>query len=208
VNRPGAYLQAMAGHLVDLYRLALFNVSNPHSYSKFRTIKHVARRTDARAFVEAGTYRGVTAARCARIFDQVFTVELDEKLAAAAAKYLDRWPNVTAIRGDALVEVPAILARPEVNNVIVFLDGHFSSGETAMGDLAEPAVEEIRLLGKYRQKIRGLIIDDFRGFGRWEGFPAKSELFAALEKEFPEFDITVHLDQVIVTPDNSRHASQ
>lgn len=188
----------MAGHLIDLYRMASFQVCNPYSYSKFRNIKSLARRTGARTLVEAGTYRGVTAARCARVFERVYTVELDKALAAEAARYLTKCRNVEAIQGDALVIVPAILARQDVDDVLVFLDGHFSAGETALGDFSEPAVEEIRLLGKYRSKIRGIIIDDFRGFGIFENWPTKSALLAALEEHFPAFDVMIHLDQVIV----------
>ncbi len=198
MNKRGAFVQAMVGHLLDLYRLITFDVSHPHSYSKFRNIKHLARRTGATTFIEAGTYRGVTAARCARIFERVYTVELDHKLAESASAYLKRWKNIEVIRGDATIEVPAILERPGIDRVLVFLDGHFSAGDTARGVIVEPAVEEIRLLAKHRRKIRGIVIDDFRDFGRHENTPTKSALFAALETCFPDFEIMVHLDQVIV----------
>lgn len=198
MNRPGAHLQALAGHVIDLYRMASFQVTNPYSYSKYRSIKALARRTGGRIFIEAGTYRGVTAARCARIFERVYTVELDKKLAYESAEYLQKWRNVEAIQGDALVMLPAILERPDVDDVILFLDGHFSSGDTALGDFSEPAVEEISQLGTHKSKIRGMIVDDFRGFGTFEGWPTKSALLHALEEHFPSFDISVHLDQVIV----------
>lgn len=198
MNRPGARFQALAGHVIDLYRMASFQVSNPHSYSKFRNIKALAKRTGARVFIEAGTYRGVTAARCARIFERVYTVELDKKLAFESAEYLRRWRNVEAMQGDVLAMLPVIFERPGVDDVLLFLDGHFSAGDTALGELSEPAVEEISLLGTYRSKLRGMIIDDFRGFGRYETWPTKSALLRALEEHFPGFDVSIHLDQVIV----------
>lgn len=198
MNRRGSWIRALAGHLIDLYGMMSFEVANPHGLSKFRNIKSLARRTGARVFVEAGTYRGVTTARCARLFDRVFTVELDRQLAADAAVYLRRWPNIELFQGDALTVVPSILSRGDVEDVLIFLDGHFSGGVTALGEMSEPAVEELRLLGAFRSKIRGIIIDDFRGFGVYEDWPAKSSLFRVLEEQFPGFDVMVHLDQVIV----------
>jgi hypothetical protein len=198
VNKPGAGLQALAGHVIDLYRLASFQVSNPFSYSKFRNIKALARRTGARVLIEAGTYRGVTTARCARIFERVYTIELDPALAAEAAQYLRKWPNVEAIQGDALKALPTLLKRPNVADVLLFLDGHFSAGDTAMGDLSEPVVEELSVLGEHKSRICGMIIDDFRGFGTYETWPAKSALLRAIEDHFPGYDVMIHLDQVIV----------
>ena len=99
--------------------------------------------------IESGTYRGVTAARCARQVAKVYTIELDKELAAGATMYLRGCLNVEVIQGDALVELPRILARAEVRDVLVFLDGHFSGGETALGDLAEPAVEQIKALSPH-----------------------------------------------------------
>jgi hypothetical protein len=199
MNKPGAFLQAMGGHLVDLYRLLTFEVQNPHSLSKLRNINALRKKTGARTLIETGTFRGVTAARCARFFDKVFTIELDETLAREAAEYLRRWPNVEAIQGDGLAMLPKILERAEVRDVLVFLDGHFSGGETAHGDIPEPAVEEIEVLARYRDKIRAIVIDDFRCFGTSPGYPTKADLLQSIEKHFNDgFEIAVHLDQVLV----------
>jgi predicted O-methyltransferase YrrM len=88
LNKPGAYLQAFAGHLIDLYWLNTFHFANPHSYSKLRIINAVRKKTGARMMIESGTYRGVTAARCARLFEKVYTIELDKDLAAVGTEYL------------------------------------------------------------------------------------------------------------------------
>jgi hypothetical protein len=199
LNKPGAYLQAFAGHLIDLYWLNTFHFANPHSYSKLSIINAVRKKTGARMMIESGTYRGVTAARCARLFEKDYTIELDKDLAAGATEYLRGCANVEVIQGDALVELPRILARSEVHDLLVFLDGHFSGGETAMGDLAEPAVEEIKALGAFRDKVRAVVVDDFRSFGVEKGWPSKSSLIQSFERHLGDMDLIVHMDQVIAT---------
>jgi hypothetical protein len=199
MNKQGARFAAYGGHLVDLWRLARFQYANPHSYSKFRNIKTVARRTGATQMIETGTFLGNTAMACAPYFRKLYTIELDEALAASAAAYLKRRPNVEVIRGDAAVELPKILERPDVNELMVYLDGHFSGGVTALGDVPEPACMEIETLGRFRDKIRGVVIDDFRSFGTEPGFPSKSDLLHSVEKHFNNgYEILIHLDQVLI----------
>ncbi len=199
MNEQGTRWAAWAGHLVDLWRLVSFRYSNPHSYTKVRNITSVARRTGATQMIETGTYLGNTAMRCASRFERVYTIELDGKLAARAAAYLRKRRNVEVIQGDALVELHRILARDGVERLLVYLDGHFSGGVTALGDRPEPACEEIEVLGRCKDRIRGIVIDDFRCFGTEPGWPTKSALLRSIETNFgKEFEILVHLDQVLV----------
>ena len=112
---------------------------------------------------------------------------------------LYRLRNVLCLQGDALKLLPSVLERVEVRDALVFLDGHFSGGVTAHGELAEPACEEILALAGYKDKINALIVDDFRCFGRDKGYPSRSRLLETVEDSFGrEFDYTVHLDQLLV----------
>lgn len=199
MNKQNRHLQALAGHLLDIYRLAAFNFKNPHSYTKFRQIKSLKQRTKSSVFIETGTYLGVTTHRCSSIFNHIYTIELDQNLATQATNYLSSKKNVEVIQGDALEVLPNLLNREEVNHALVFLDGHFSGGVTACGTEPEPAIEELKILAKHKSKIKCIVIDDFRSFGNDSGFPKKSNLFKAIEDFFAEFEITVHLDQIIIT---------
>jgi len=201
MNKASKLPKAYIGHIVDLYRIARWTFHNPHSYTKYRAINNLRKVTEAKTFIETGTFRGLTAKRCARVFDQVLTIELDDKLYAEASDYLAPLPNVKVIHGDGLVEVEKLLSDSSVDNVVLFLDGHFSGGVTALGDMHEPAVEELAVLSQYRDKISGIIIDDFREFGTMEGWPKKWELIRAAEELFVNdgYDLAVYLDQVIIS---------
>jgi hypothetical protein len=200
MNKQGATLAAYGGHLADLWRLwRMRSVTNPYSYTKFRIINMLRKLTGAKVMVETGTYLGNTADRCARKFDKVYTVELDQDLARRATEFLKRRPNVRVIQGDGLVELPKVLELPEVDNVLIFLDGHYSGGITAKGDLPEPAADELKAIAPFKHKVRAVIIDDFRSFGKEPGFPRKSDLFRSIEENMGGgYTATVHLDQVIV----------
>jgi hypothetical protein len=198
MNQQNRDLQAIAGHFLDLYRIASFRFSNPHSYTKFRAIKSLAAKVGAHTFIETGTYLGVTTKRCAPHFQSVYTIELDEQLAEQARRFLQPQKNVKVIHGDALQVLSQIMAT-DVTDILVFLDGHFSGGVTACGNLPEPAIEELEILAKHKDKIAGIIIDDFRLFGTEPGFPSKSEIFQGIERFFSEFNVTVALDQILIS---------
>ena len=181
--------------------MARLDFENPRSYTKFRIIDAVRRKSGASVFIEAGTYRGATTHRCSSNFKQVYTVELDPELAEQAARLFAGRANVEVIHGDAMAVIPSLLGDGRVENTLIFLDGHFSGGVTACGDLAEPAVEELRVLAKFKDKICAIIVDDFRSFGTESNFPAKHELLKTAEDYFPapEFNITILLDQLIIS---------
>ncbi|NJN11920.1 MAG: hypothetical protein HC836_29320 [Richelia sp. RM2_1_2] len=199
MNQQNKDFEAFIGHLVDLYKIATFKFANaPHSYTKFRAIKASQKATQSKVFIETGTYLGVTTRRCAPFFEKVYTIELDKELASKAASFLKPKKNIQVLQGDALDILPELLSQEIVNNCLIFLDGHFSGGVTACGSLPEPAIEELKIIAKYKNKINAVIIDDFRLFGTETGFPSKTNLFQFLEQNFQEFHITVHLDQIIL----------
>jgi hypothetical protein len=195
MNKQNKGIEAIVGHLVDLYDVAAFTFTVPHSYTKFRAIKAAQRNFKAKCFIETGTYLGVTTRRCAPHFEQVYTIELDPDLAQKAKEFLAPCKNVSVLEGDAVKILPEVLER-EIKDVLIFLDGHFSGGVTACGDLPEPAIEELKIISRYKEKIAGILIDDFRLFGTEAGFPSKSALFGAVEELFPDFTIVVYLDQI------------
>lgn len=205
MNMPNRPFSSLAGYFIDAWRLCRAQPINLHSYAKFLALRRLKERTGAQCFIETGTYRGVTTARCAPLFSKIVTIELDETLARNAAEALAAFRHIEVIQGDAVQHLDRILARDEMSQVEVFLDGHFSGGITARGDIPEPAILELELLNQHVTKIAGIIIDDFRLFGTEPGFPTKAQLVSAVESLFPypSFVTTVHADQVII----ARHES-
>jgi hypothetical protein len=203
MNKQNKEFQAVIGYLVDLYKISTFSFSNPHSYTKFLAIKSAKKHADAKNLIETGTYLGVTTKRCSPYFDNVWTIELDKDLAHQASEFLANNKNVHVLQGDVLKILGSVLSK-DFRDVLIFLDAHFSGGATALGDLPEPAIEEIKIISQFRDKIAGVIIDDFRLFGTEPGFPSKSSVFQAIEELLPEFQVTVALDQIIILKKNTK----
>ena len=200
MKAPRNALSGAVGFVTDIYLMATCRLQNPHSYLKFVTINQVRRATRSTTFIETGTYLGGTAYRCSKVFAAVYTIELNPDLARKARENLSSCRNVEVIEGDAVIELDNVLRERGVERATVFLDGHFSGGNTACGAVAEPAIEVIDVLARHRHRINGIVIDDFRNFGVEPGHPAKSRMLHALETNFPEtqFTIRVQNDQVIV----------
>lgn len=198
MNRQNSIIPALGGHVKDFWNLACFRITHPHSWSKFRQLNAVRRRTNADCLVETGTYLGNTSMRCSRHFSKVFTIELDDQLFEKARSYLSTRGNIECIHGDATKELKPILSRDDCKNVVIFLDGHFSSGVTAHGDVPEPACELLEELSQFKEKICGIVVDDFRLFGVEKDWPTKSELLRSAEKEFDGYRLSVHLDQLVI----------
>jgi len=190
---------AIAGHLIDMWRLVRFDYENPHSYSKFRNLISVAKKTGARQFIETGTYLGRTTRWAASRFERVVTIELDPQLAARAVASLSDLPNVEVIQGDAVEKLRDVIARPEIRDALVYLDGHFSGGITARGEVDEPACAGLEVLVPHIAKIRGIVVDDFRTFGIEFAAPTKADLLRSAEHHYGKhFEIVVHMDQLLL----------
>jgi hypothetical protein len=204
MNTTGRY--AFAGYVADVFQIASFRFSNPHSLMKFFQIDALRKRTGATQFIEAGTYLGLTAERCSRTFQKVYTIELDPQLVRKASLRLKRHKNIELIEGDASICLEQILQKPEVDDVVIFWDGHACGAYAQSGDTApdpeiatEPVMSGLTRVFSWSHKIKGIIVDDFRLFGEQEGFPTKAELIGLLEKFGRSiFEVSVHLDQVIL----------
>ena len=198
MNKKPSFVRSAGGHAIDLWRLFCFRPSNPHSLSKFRQLLAVGKRTDARTFVETGTFLGYTARRASKYFDRVITIELVSELYEQAKLSLADRTNIECVLGDCNSLLPEILDRADVSDCLIYLDGHFSGGVTGMTDIPEPAIDEIRTIGRFRDKVASVVIDDFRTFTGVDDMPTKSSLIRSIEEYLPEFEIKVHLDQVLV----------
>ncbi len=200
MNARHNWAAGLAGYLLDLLRFANGAPANPRSLMKYRVIRALAKKVGADCLIETGTFRGVMTARCARVFKTVLTVELDAKLAAAAKAALAKYRNVTVYQGDVVALLPQMLAHPGAGRCVIFLDAHYSGGETARGEVPEPAIAELEILAQHRDRIGGIVIDDFRCFGVDDGFPTKAQLLAAVEAHFPHpaFAIKALPDQLVI----------
>jgi hypothetical protein len=160
---------------------------HPSVRAKRRHLLRLARERGHRILVESGTYKGGTVRFCAPRMDRVISVELDPQLFDAARRRFKTEPGVQ------ILEVVSQLTEPP----LIWLDGHYSGGETARGEVVEPALAILDRLTT-RPPRSTVVIDDLRLFGLAPDFPTLDALVAHARRAFPEARIQVGLDSLVI----------
>ena len=164
-----------------------------------RVLRRIARQCDARVFVETGTYQGDTLKALRRNFDQLHSIELSQRLHGRAA---ERFAGDRKVRlwcgdsGDLLSEVLECVDKP----ALLWLDGHYSGGDTALGSEVTPIFRELKVLAQWPWRASySIVIDDARLFNGTEGYPTLEALRAEAEDMRLQF-LRVEYDMIVLRP--------
>lgn len=115
-------------------------------------------------FVETGTNYGNTIHNVIDDFENIYTIELSEKFYGRAVESFKNNEKVRLFLGDSMEILPKVL-KEVFGPTIFFLDGHFSSEDTAQGTKDVPLLEELRAIIEDFRFESLIIIDDYRLFG-------------------------------------------
>lgn len=189
----GAYQRLPASYRYDSGR-----VGPPADRSKRRYLLDIFRRRDHRVLIESGTYLGGTVSFFLPHAEMIYSVEIDEVLFKSAKKRFKNDHNVHLILGDAVNEVPALVARAE-SAPLLWLDGHFSSGDTGLGAEHEPCVRIINNLSTIDvPNGTTIVIDDLNYFGTNPSFPGLLDLVGAVSSSFNDPRVYVGLNNLVI----------
>jgi hypothetical protein len=124
-----------------------------------------------RVLVETGTYHGAMIDAVRPGFQQIISIELDDRLYEAAVEKYAADPGVTILHGDSATALPDVVSELE-EPAVFWLDGHYSGEGTAWSE--PPAVAELEaVLGSDVDHV--VLIDDAADFGSG-GYPTLGEL--------------------------------
>ena len=147
-------------------------------------------------FVETGTYVGETILNLQPHFKKLTTIELslDLYLHFNHLKTDSNLKNVNNYLGDSIILLPGILMMEETDNIIFWLDGHYSgqtwAGETALGIKECPLLEECEYIDKFcKSKKCIVLIDDFSLFEKKDAFDWLDISFTNICKKFKNYNI-------------------
>jgi hypothetical protein len=114
-------------------------------------------------FVETGSAAGDTISQMAGHLDEIHSIELSTVFYEHCKKRFAEDKTINLYQGDSALLLKPILEKIS-NNIVYFLDGHWSSGMTARGSVDVPLIEELKLINQ--NKFESIIvIDDYRLFG-------------------------------------------
>jgi hypothetical protein len=197
-SAPSRILRRAKGELDRLHWLASGRAGPPASLTKRRLIRRTARRFGTPVLIETGTYKGDTVAALRRHFERVVSIELSPELAARARARFRHDDAVAIVEGDSGVLLAGVLDDVPAP-ALLWLDGHWSGGETARGDLDTPVRAEIEIALRHRSG-HVLLIDDARCFDGTGGYPTLFDLIDLVAALSPRACVTVKDDVVRVLP--------
>jgi hypothetical protein len=128
-------------------------------------------------------------------FDRIYSIELNEKFWNKAVKRFKRSKHIQILQGDSGNVLDTIIKDLD-ENAIFWLDGHYSSGDTAKGEKDCPIYEEIDAIFRYKTLNHILIIDDAGSFNGSGDYPTIDELTKHLKKFNNRYSVEVN-DEII-----------
>jgi len=162
-----------------------------------------------RTAVETGTFHGGSAAALREVFDRVWTIELCEQLheEARAANARD---GLEFLLGSSERVLPDLLAGID-EPALFWLDGHWSSGDTAGADRECPVLGELTAIRAWPHATESVVlIDDARFFlgppippFRPEAWPTLREVLDAVPHHEDRY-VAVLEDVIVAGPPAAR----
>lgn len=125
-------------------------------------LQKLSRLFHADVFIETGTLLGDTTWKACQVFSQIHTIELSNALYQQACARFAPHKKVHVHAGDSATVLPSILKTLQ-GTAIFWLDGHYSCGSTAKGEVNTPVLAELTAILEYRCDAI-VLIDDIRFF--------------------------------------------
>ena len=127
---------------------------------------------DSTVWIETGTYKGTSTKFFSKYSKFVHTIEPDYNLWSSAKNELNNkgYKNIAFYNGTSEEMLDKVLNDIEGQKLSIWLDGHWSGGNTFLGENPSPVLEELKIIEKYLKKFKktSILIDDIRDFKNYE----------------------------------------
>ena len=124
--------------------------------------KWLREKMNLNILVEGGTYLGETAKTLSREFEKIYTIEKSDVIFEKSKRNIGGISNIIQLRGDTREHLPKLVS--ENDNVLFWLDSHWSGGDT-YGEQDEcPLLQELNIIFSSTMKNYAILIDDARLF--------------------------------------------
>lgn len=171
----------------------------PPHIIKQRTLLQYAQKFGLKNLVETGTLCGDMVEAMKNDFDCIYSIELSYEFYAKSKDRFKREEHIGLIHGDSGIELKNVINRLD-QPALFWLDGHYSGGDTAIGDKETPILEELDHILNDKEKKHVIIIDDARCFGDDPAYPSIEELNKYITSKRPDVEIIVQDDSIRITP--------
>ncbi len=111
-------------------------------------------------FVETGTWKGDTLNAVHPLFNNLISIEISDELFKSSSARFEKNSKIKILKGDSSIVLTSVLNSNQNQNILFFLDGHFSAGDTGKGDIDVPLETELKCIMKEYNKPCLIIVDD------------------------------------------------
>lgn len=161
---------------------------------KQEVILKAKEKYELNTLIETGTFLGEMMAAMSPHFEKLYSIELSEFLWEKAIQRFNRQKNVNIIQGDSGVKLAEIVSQLE-QPAIFWLDGHYSGGVTAKGEIETPIYKELETVFSSRYKFDHVVlIDDARLFNGTRDYPKVEDLKKWLNDNYGNYHFQKHYD--------------
>jgi len=143
-----------------MFELKLSMFKNRNGVLCSKAVKVLKDITQSEVFIETGTYLGETTQAMAAVFGEVVSIELSEELYASAVKKFSFDKKVTLLQGDSSKKIKEAINIAGNQNTIIWLDAHWSGGNTARASSNTPILGEIGQIKGTAASNTVILIDD------------------------------------------------
>jgi hypothetical protein len=165
----------------------------PPQRFKQLVIKEYANKYKTTIFIETGTYLGETIDYCKSIFKKVISIELDVTLFNNAKHKFAHENKINIYNGDSGILLEKVLTNIE-EPCLFWLDGHYSEGMTAKGELNTPIINELNHIFNHQIDNHVVLIDDARCFTGEDDYPTLDYLRDFIYEKDPNMQFKVEND--------------
>jgi hypothetical protein len=170
----------------------------PHILKQF-TVRDYGRKYGCTTLIETGTYEGDMVKAMRKYFKTLFSIELDQTLHQQAQERFKNDPSIHLVQGNSGEKIKEVLK--EIKSPALFwLDGHYSEGYTAKGDIETPVVLEIQHIFDHSVKGHVILVDDARCFDGTHDYPILNSFIANLKEKQKDIRVDVYNDIIRITP--------
>ncbi len=166
---------------------------------KQANLLRLSRMFSVPTLVETGTCRADMLWALKSDFKKLVSIELSEELYLYSKRRCAAFSNIQIRHGDSAREI-ANLYGSITGRVIFWLDGHYSGGDTALGDEVSPVVKELSLISDFPNIEPIVVIDDARLFKSGTGYPSLESVFERLSYWQQPMNVSVHDDAIVAIP--------
>ena len=167
----------------------------PHQI-KQSVIERYQKTYNCNVFIESGTLYGDMVEAQKNNFEQIYSIELAEKLWKSAVKRFKNYSHVKILYGDSS-KVLHDICSSLTQSAVFWLDGHYSGGITARGEKDCPIFEELDAILKLKDLNHVILIDDARLFTGKNDYPTIDHLKKYIASKNSRYKVFVEETDII-----------